>query len=308
MGYSMDAIKARLTTNSDKKQGGGTKEKNSTKYFKPVLGPNNTPKEYDIRFCPLTNSSGEPIQTIVNYGKLSNTVKVGMGKLISPSQFGMEDPIAVEFEKKRNHPKGKNATEQERKESWAYAKVLKPEDFCAALVLDRNAEEEGWLLWEFKPDLRDAIYGVMANKDYAEEQMFDADSGYDWTLTVAQKIEDGKPKSFNGFPCKEFTLLPRRKSSKLHADKKIKDALMKSAYSLEEYYKKFVKTPEELTQLLQAYQEGKYEGGVAVPDKAATPVGTDHMAMRGVTGAMSDKSAEDEVDSAFNDLKEEIPF
>ena len=270
MAYDINAMKARLTAKTadanNKAASGSTGS--GVKYFKPQLGPNNTPREYDIRFSPTANTNGEPIQTIAQYKNVAENI--GMrGKLIAPSQFGLEDPIAAAFELRRNtDEKGnkitKNSPEEQRKAAWAFAKNLQPVEFAAAQILDRSGEDE-WLLWEFNTEFRDLVFATLMHKDYVNEQMFDAEVGYDFTLTVSHKNgKDGKPSFFNGYPVKDFKLVPRRKPSKLHAKADVLKKLQGAALNLEDYYKKMLLPTDKLLEKLDEFV-------IAFKDEAGAP-------------------------------------
>jgi hypothetical protein len=290
MTYNLEAIKARLNA-TNKTQGRKTSQNtNKIKYFKVTLGPDNKQKTYKIRFAPFANSSGEPILTVTHYRKLKDFLKLKY-KLIAPSQFGLEDPISEEFEATRNAPGGREASEEDRKKAWSYAKTLKPEEFAVVQILDRNAENEGWQFWEIDTALRDEIYTLMLLDEWKEEQIFDADRGYDFTLTVTHKIKDGKLQYFNNYPCKNIKLDPARKSSKLHADKEIAAKLMSEVLDLEKVYKEMVKPTEELHEKLQEYQiTYNFDPSVPVGDSEHHPQ----------TTAEAPSESDDAIDAAFS--------
>ena len=280
MGYSIEAIKAKLAA-KDQSTGSTTGDTDGRiRFFKPSLGPNNTPKEYDIRFAPYEDSMGQPIQTVAYYSKLQD----GMDRFVVPTQFGLPDPVKAVFEKMRK-----------TKEGWQIAKLLKPMDKAAAQVLDRSEEAKGWQLWEFNTDLRDDIYAVLVHKDNIDEQLFSPETGYDFTLTVSHKIgKDGKPSFFNGYPVKDYKLVQRKRSSKLMKDEKGTKKLLSEIVNLEEYYKGKVKSPEDLQEALEAFMQ-KLQGEEPASTTALSPTNT-------VPGTHTGETANTGLSAMFADL------
>lgn len=278
MGYDINAMKARSAAKTDTKDSSkGSGSTGMMKWFKPVLGPNNGPNEYDIRFSPVASSGGEPILTVSQYKKIAE--KLGMrGKIIAPGQFGQDDPIAAAFELRRNTDKNgnkitKSSPDDVRKEAWAFAKNLQPSEFCAAQIIDRAGSPNDWLLWEFTPDFRKKVFATLLHKDNVNEQMFDENVGYDFTLTVTQRLKEGKPETFNGYPVKDFEIVPRKRPSKLHEDPKIMKKLLAEAVKLDEHYKKMLLTTDQLCEKLDEY-ELVYQNSASVSGSATAPTGT----------------------------------
>jgi hypothetical protein len=235
----LKALKARLQIKS-----GNQPKEDSTplKYFKTEVG-----KTYDIRILDISDTlpTKEPIFTLLYYKKLGELLGE-KGKIISPKTFDETDVISEIFDEMRK---------KRTKEDWNIAKNLKPDETCFALIIDRNQENEGPLVWELKPELRNKIYNVVINDDFAEEKLFDAEKGFDWALTVSQKIEGGKPKFWKNYPVKEFDILPKRKSSKLHKDPKVAEKWLTSMPNLYELNKKYTLSEEKLKEKLDLYLE-----------------------------------------------------
>lgn len=254
----LEKLKARLKGTSNTSS---TKDKEETlKYFKTEVG-----KSYDIRILDLSKSTstGEPIFSLMVYKKLSE--KIGdKGKLISPKTFGEEDVISDVFEEMRK---------KRSKEDWNIAKNLKAEETCYAVIIDRAQESEGPLFWELKPELRNKIYSIVMNDEYSDEQLFDEDKGFDWTLTVTQKLEGGKPKTWNGYPVKEFDILPKRKPSKLNRNADKAAEWLSKVPDMNAHFRKFTLSEDKLKEKLDLYLErmaAEAAGNISVTEVSKT--------------------------------------
>lgn len=259
--YSMEAIKAALTKKTTKTDSGP-----KLTYWKAVIG------EHEIRFLPYVDSTGRPFQEVLYYEKLADR------RVTAPCSFGMPDPIKDMFEEKRK-----------TKEGWQIAKHLRPRERYYAVIIVRGEEEKGPQVWEFSKELRDQIFGILTHKDNVDEDMFNPETGYDFTVTVSQATDaNGKPRTFNGSVVKSVNVTPRKKPSKLST--KVADAKkwLDAMPNLEESFKKYVKSPEELLELAEAFVANQV-GGSSKSDE-----GTDHNASNGQHKA--------DVDSAFDDI------
>lgn len=240
--YSLDAINKALEAKTKPTQ------KAKTNYFKPQIG------EYDIRFLPLKTEDNVPYVSVSFYTKLSQN------RYVAPSTFGMEDPILDFFSEIR---KDRN--------NWNIAKNLKTTERFFVSVMVRSKEkggkDEGPLVWEISDELRMKFLNILRNKDFVDEDMLDPNTGYDFSLTVTQAIENGKPRMWNGFAIKQYDLLNRRKPSKLASTKEETEKLIQAIPDVVGMFKAMVKPKEELLELLENYMAkstGPTEGSVAV--------------------------------------------
>lgn len=270
MAYDIEKIKAKLAAANEPKKSNNDKTK--TKYFKAAIG------SYDIRFLPYEDKDSQPFETVGYYNKLT---KFGEPRIIAPGTYDLPDPIKPIFESLR---KGK--------ENWSVAKNLQPQDRCYAVIIDRAHEDEGPLVWEMSPGLRDKIYGILTNKFNIKKQMFDPKAGFDFTLEITQEKDTaGKPKFFNGKPCKAFELQAYPESSPLHTDTKTAKAWLEAMPKLAEMFKSQVLTPEQLEEKCQNF----------IASLQASPPSAEG-AEHGVTKEQSDKAGKDAIDEAFDDI------
>lgn len=241
MKYNLDNIKKtqevqQPTTSSNKDQ------QEKLKYFKPQMGKNN------IRFLPYMSLNETPIETILFY----DNKKIGTQyRVVSPRTFGERDILAEAFDTIRR---------QKGPEAWNVAKNLKAQEKCFAFVIDRDHEELGPQLWELKPEHRNEIFGKMLEDDHVDNDLFDAKSGHDWTVTVKPKMDaDGKPQMFNGYPVKTFSFSVRAKSTPLSTDKEQAAKWLDSVPNIAEFYKARMPTEEQQQEILENYLASKQD-------------------------------------------------
>lgn len=268
--YSLDAIKAALSKNdktSTSTKGAAQKQV----YWKPTIG------EHDIRFLPIVNSTNEPFQMVSYYNE-----PLTSQRLIAPYAFGMPDPIKEQFDELRNskkHPDG-----------WTIAKHLRAKERYYAVIMVRGEEDKGPQVWEFSKETRDQIYGILAHKDNIDEDMLSPEVGYDFTCSVTQVIEGGKPRLFKGSPVKQVNLQARKKPSPLSKDKAQTKKWLDAVPNLEEQFKRLCKSPEELVEVLENFV-ATLSGG------SPTESGTDHTESR--TGKVMKNPVSDKLEEAF---------
>lgn len=275
--YNLDAIKAALSKNDKTSTAGkGTQQKQA--YWKPTLG------EHDIRFLPIVNSSNEPFQTVAYYGE-----PLTEHRLVAPYALGLPDPIKEQFEELRNsrkHPDG-----------WSIAKHLRAKERFYGIILVRGEEDKGPQIWEFSKDTRDLVYGILTHKDNIDEDMLSPDVGYDFTCSVTQVIEGGKPRLYKGSPVKQINLQARKKPAPLSKDKAQAKKWLDAVPNLEEMFKKQCKSPEELVEVLEQFVANLTVGPATASSRES---GTDHTEAR--TGKVMTNPAADKLDDAFADL------
>ena len=241
--YNIADIKAQLSKTTQPKT--QTENVGKLPYWKAAFG------DHEIRVLPYADSNGQPFQEILFYNKIAEK------REISPTTFGLPDPVKEIFEKKR----------KEGKAGWEIAKNLKPQEKYYAVIIVRSEEDKGPQLWGMSKELRNDFYSTLTHKDNVDEDMFSPETGYDFTITVTQELDSSnKPKTFNGYPVKKIKATPRKKPSKLSKDKAQADAWLAAIPNIEEMYKKFVKSPEALLEVLENY--------IASLSGATTTVGT----------------------------------
>ena len=284
MGYNLDAIKAKIAELSgEKKAGGGGGAKMN--WFKPGLG------QHNIRFLPYSDKNGQPFQEIAYY----DSKLLSERRFVTPTQFGMEDPVfelLTELKKDRS------------KESWSVWKNLQPKERYFAPVVVRGEESKGVQVWELNSRLVKDIYSVLAHPDYKDENLMDAENGYDFTVMVSPT-----DKTFNGNAVKEIKLQPRRKPSPLSENDAEKEKLLKGIPNLEAYFKAQVKSKEEMIQMLENFVAGSAgtgENGEDAPGIESVEAGSAPSTGLEKTATSAEgakvKKAKKSIDDAFSDL------
>lgn len=276
-GYNLDAIRERLSQMTKTSEGSSDLQK--FKYFKPELG------NIDVRFLPYKDEKGQPFQEVVYYQNKQLTEQ----RIVSPSQYGLEDPIAqleAELRKDRSD------------EAWNVRKCLNPTSRFYAPVIVRGREDEGIMLWEISSKLVQDIYATLCHEDYASENLMDPYTGYDWTVAATDS-----GKKFNGFAVKDIKLTPRRKPSALFgtgkgADKTKIEATLEAIPDLGAHFRKLVPGTEKINTILNNFLNG-------TEDDTNTEVsagGVEH----GSTGDTKVNAAKDKINSAFDDLDNSV--
>lgn len=274
--YNLDAIKAAL---SKGEKGGGTAQKTDGKknvYWKPTLGT------HDVRFLPMPTTTGEPFLRVEYYEKLTER------RFIAPSCFGLPDPIKDQFAVLRK---------SKSKEDWNTTKNLRPREKFYATIIVRGEEDKGPQIWELTPAIRQKVYDILMHKDNVDEDMFSPEVGYDFTVTISPVLENGKPKTFNGYPMKEYGLQPRKKPSVLSKDKNQAKAWLDGMPNLEESMRQFCYPPEKLIEIMENYIAGRVSG-TGGAGASSDEDGTDH----NPASTSTTKANEDKLDDAFSSI------
>lgn len=283
MAYNLDAIKAKINQLSGAKSGGGNKDRAKINWFKPGLG------QHNVRFLPYSDQNGQPFQEIAYY----DSKLLSEWRFVSPSQFGMEDPVfemLTELKKDRS------------KEAWKLWKNLQPRERYYAPIIVRGEESKGVQIWELNSKIVKDIYSVLAHPDYKDENLMDAENGYDFTVMVSPT-----DKTFNGNPVKEIKLQPRRKPSPLAENEADQEKFLKGIPNLEAYFKAQVKSKEDMVQMLENFlagNSGTGENGEEAPatESAVANTATGLEKTTATTEGAKVKKAKKSIDDAFGDL------
>jgi hypothetical protein len=272
--YNVAAMKAKIAEALNNKGSGTTNSKYPKQnWWKPEIG------SHEVRILPLGLSDGEPVLKVSFYTKL-----VDRKRYVAPGAFGLPDPVAEQFEKKRKE-----------KDGWAFAKNLKPQDRFMAAVFVRGQEDKKAQIWEMSTETRDQLLEILFQDDWDGIDLFDPDTGFDFTVSVKQELDNNKkPKTFKGFPCKKITLLKRAKSSPLNKDKAYAKEVMDSIPKLEEIYKNQAATVEELHEALSLYVQS-LEAAVGGGEGSASGTSLNQ------AKSPSQKEAEDLLDNVFGE-------
>lgn len=275
MAYNLDSIKNKIRELNNEKPKGNDKSKNTKnapklQYWKPALGMN------VVRFLPYDDGNGQPFQEINYY----NSKKLSDRRMIAPAQFNLPDPVADLLESLR--------PQRAKKEVWNIMKELQMKPSYYALVLVRGQEHLGVQVWEMKQEIVKNIYATLTHPDWVEENLFDAETGYDFTVEVTDSGTE-----FNGYMVKNFVLSPRRKPEPLAKKKEDREKLIASMPNLLEHNKQYVKNEESLKDLIANFLSQFEES-----DGRETEDGTE------INGEAA--AAEEEVQAKTKNVKQKI--
>jgi hypothetical protein len=201
-------------------------------YWSPGLGV------YNVRLLKMKTEDNTPILPLLRYGK-----PLVQKSINAPIGWGMEDPINEQFEALRK-----------TKEGWEIAKNLKPQRCFFAAVLVRGEEDKGVRIWEVKEAFVKSLYGLMLSDQNKDEDLLDYNVGYDMEINIVPLVKDGKVKLYEGKPCKQVNApILHRRPSPLHSNKAEMQKLIDSIPDFFEQQKRWVKSPEDLIQILEEY-------------------------------------------------------
>lgn len=289
--YNIEKIKKLLNGKQQQSGGQGTDLK-KIPFWKPEIG------EHDVRFLPYESEDGLPFQEVLYYTSNEFT----QDRVLAPRSFGMPDPVKDIFDDLRK-----------KKDGWAVAKHLSPQAKYMAWVIVRSEEEKGPQLWEFNSDVRNEVLSKLAHKDNIDLDLFCPDKGYDFTVSVAQKKDNsGKPRVFvnqqgKSYPVKDIKLNVRRASSKLNATKAKTTEWVDGRPSMVDYFKRFLKSTDELVELVENYMERTTGKEPVVANLASSPSEKHNTGMNG-NGTTKSHAPADKLAEAFSDLTEEGSF
>jgi len=269
MSYNIEALKAKIQSLSPQKSSG---DRQKLTFWKPTIG------NHDVRFVALKDADGNPLsQPFFEVAYYDNS-ELSEKRFVAPGQFGGEDPlkqVAMELASDRS------------REAFLLRKKLTPKERYYSAILVRGEEEKGLQIWEMSPQVCKDIYTLLVMPDYADDDVFHPETGFDFTVSVT-----ATDKTFNGHPVKAIKLVPRRKASKLVEKKEQREALLKSVPNFHAYFKAQVKSVEELTNIRDNFL-------ASLNDDSGHAKTTNEGTSRG--GSDSSSAVED-VENAFKDL------
>jgi hypothetical protein len=287
----LESVKARLAelNNKNNKSSEKKDDKNKVNFFKPEIG-----MTYEIRFLPYLDKNNQPFEEVLYYNNMQTVVYDGKAKkqrFIAPFQFGVEDPIATFLEEMHKDTKGRS---EEAKTVWKEWNSQRAKPRFYSLLIVRGEEDKGPQIFEMSNDDCVKAYTAFTHKDLVEEDVFDPNTGYDFTLTCAP---DPGGKTFNGKAVRSLTFQNRMKPSKLGTKVQMEAWLkMLPELNLHEYFKRMVPNQEKLQTILENY----INDGSNAPVTNAKGTGTDHNVARGAPSL--DSVTDQAVNEAFKDL------
>jgi len=186
----LNALKAKLDTLQSKPQQGGGKIDYTTIFWRPTVG------KQQIRIVPSTYDTSNPFTELKFYYGITNKV------MISPTNFGDKDPIALFAAKLR---------EEYTKENYVLAKKLDAKNRIFVPVVVRGEEDKGVRLWQFGKQVYEELLALAVDDEIGDYT--DIAGGRDLT------IETVGPES-TGTPYNKSSVRVRLKTSPLSEDAK----------------------------------------------------------------------------------------
>ena len=186
----LNALKQKLDTLQSKPQG-GQKTDYSLIFWKPTIG------KQQIRIVPSAYDINNPFTELKFYYGITNKV------MISPSNFGEKDPIALFA--------GKLREGEYNKENYVLAKKLDAKNRIFVPVVVRGEEDKGVRLWQFGKLVYEELLALALDDEIGDYT--DIVGGRDLT------IETVGPES-TGTPYNKSSVRVRLKSTPLSEDAK----------------------------------------------------------------------------------------
>ena len=185
----LSLLKSKLDGLQSKSSTGGNKTDYSTIFWNPKVG------KHQIRIVPSAFDSKNPFKELKFYYGITNKV------MISPSNFGEKDPIALFAGKLR---------EEYNKENFVLAKKLDPKNRVFAPVIVRGEEDKGVRLWQFGKQVYEELLALAVDDEIGDYT--DIVNGRDLT------VETVGPES-TGTPYNKSSVRVRLKSTPLSENK-----------------------------------------------------------------------------------------
>lgn len=155
---------------SKNNSGGGNKIDYSTIFWNPKVG------KHQIRILPSKYNSDNPFTELKFYYGITNKV------MISPSNFGEKDPIALFAAKLR---------EDYSKENYALAKKIEAKVRIFVPVIIRGEEDKGVRLWQFGKQVYEELIALAVDDEIGDYT--DVSSGRDITVETIGPESTGTP-------------------------------------------------------------------------------------------------------------------
>jgi hypothetical protein len=218
----INAIKARLQQLSQK-------NKKLNDIWKPK-------DEHDIRLVPYPYADGEPF--IVRYFHYD----LGDIPILCPKLNFGDQCDACDFcdvLKSWRTPDGADKPERERKTDFELFRKIQPRESYFAAMVERGHELEGSHFIRVNPTNYMKLLEICADDENNEGRndgggtnvLFSTDSAYDLHVVFKKKGEKGNTKNFDSTEFKE-----KKKTSKLHEDKKVVQSILASVKNIDEVY------------------------------------------------------------------------
>jgi hypothetical protein len=205
----LSLLKSKLDGLQSKASTGGNKTDYSTIFWNPKVG------KHQIRIVPSAFDSKNPFKELKFYYGITNKV------MISPSNFGEKDPIALFASKLR---------EEYNKENFVLAKKLDPKNRVFVPVVVRGEEDKGVRLWQFGKQVYEELLALAVDDEIGDYT--DIVNGRDLT------VETVGPES-TGTPYNKSSVRVRLKSTPLSEDKDEAQAWLDNQPNPTELFKRY---------------------------------------------------------------------
>ncbi len=233
-----------------------------------------------VRILGFTDNDGNPFKERWFYYNIGSNPG-----LLSPYQFGKPDPINELIQKLKN---------EGTKEAYEMAKKLYPKMRTYAAVVVRGEEDQGVRLYAFGKTVYQALLNIMLDPDYGD--ITDIHGGHDIKVHCSKQ------------PGRQFAMtdvMPRPKPSPLGTKTQIKE-WTKNIPNLDDVYS--LQSYEQLENIINTWLSGD--------DVSETPETTTTGTTRsGYTRTKTNKASVntgksygDNIDDAFADLDDNLPF
>ncbi len=209
--------------------------------WKPALTDDGKSKTYNIRCMPV-EFGGQPFYEVGYY----DNKKLSPFRLVSPSQFGLPDPIAELVTELNKDRQNKNA--------WNTIRPLLPQPRFLAPILVREEKEKGVQVYEFSKNLCKKFYKDFLDDEYRDEPLHDALIGRDFKLTVSPSGKEFKNETTGKtYPVNDVDIRPVGKTSKLASTQEEIDKLISMVPNFDEIFRGQVKSYDDLAEMLRKY-------------------------------------------------------
>jgi hypothetical protein len=278
----LSLLKSKLDGLQSKSSTGGNKTDYSTIFWNPKVG------KHQIRIVPSAYDSKNPFKELKFYYGITNKV------MISPSNFGEKDPIALFAGKLR---------EEYNKENFVLAKKLDPKNRVFAPVIVRGEEDKGVRLWQFGKQVYEELLALAVDDEIGDYT--DIVNGRDLT------VETVGPES-TGTPYNKSSVRVRLKSTPLSENKDEAQAWLDNQPNPVELFKRY--TFDEMKSALEKWlspEDAAEEGDIISEPAVAFDEPKSNFALD--TSAPKVKQNKvDQFDNLFDDDKsnepDDLPF
>ena len=283
----LSLLKKKLDGLQSKPSTGGTKTDYSTIFWNPKVG------KHQIRIVPSAFDSKNPFKELKFYYGITNKV------MISPSNFGEKDPIALFAAKLR---------EEYNKENYVLAKKLDAKNRVFVPVVVRGEEDKGVRLWQFGKQVYEELLALAVDDEIGDYT--DIVNGRDLTVDTVG------PES-TGTPYNKSSVRVRLKSTPLSENKTEVQTWLDNQPNPEELFKRY--TFDEMKSALEKWlsPEDAAEEGSIISEPASDFDDVKQPAPRSnfsIDTTKAKQTKTDQFDSLFdeptsiNEENDDLPF